>query len=187
LQEQWIINRARWRARYEQLNGQPPGGDFLPDNGLVAGAPPVPNLIAAHELLLDRLSARVAELRDTDPHTGEDANPYEPTADLLNGVAWAYQQRLIGIVPTGDDPQGPIPPAQLRQAALTVTAHQNASPLTLRRTMTVTAERADRLLHRLEEQQILGPYRADAPRTVLARTADIDPLLNRPPTPTAAT
>ncbi len=184
LQEQWIINRARWRARFEQLNGQPPGGDFLPDNGLVAGAPPVPNLIAAHELLLDRLSARVAELRDTDPHTGEDANPYEPTADLLNGVAWAYQQRLIGIVPTGDDPQGPIPPAQLRQAALTVTAHQNASPLTLRRTMTVTAERADRLLHRLEEQQILGPYRADAPRTVLARTADIDPLLNRPPTPT---
>ncbi len=184
LQEQWIINRARWRARYEQLNGQPPGGDFLPDNGLVAGAPPVPNLIAAHELLLDRLAVRVAELRDTDPHTGEDANPYEPTADLLNGVAWAYQQRLVGIVPTGDDPQGPISPAQLRQAALTVTAHQNASPLTLRRTMNVTAERADRLLHRLEEQQILGPYRADAPRTVLARAADIDTLLTRPATPT---
>ncbi|MEU7028969.1 toprim domain-containing protein [Streptomyces sp. NPDC046275] len=184
LQEQWIINRARWRARYEQLNGQPPGGDFLPDNGLVAGAPPVPNLIAAHELLLDRLAVRVAELRDTDPHTGEDANPYEPTADLLNGVAWAYQQRLIGIVPTGDDPQGPIPPTQLRQAALTVTAHQNASPLTLRRTMNVTAERADRLLHRLEEQQILGPYRADAPRAVLARAADIDTLLARPATPT---
>ncbi|MEU1096586.1 DNA translocase FtsK [Streptomyces sp. NPDC005877] len=184
LQEQWIINRARWRARYEQLNGQPPGGDFLPDNGLVAGAPPVPNLVAAHELLLDRLADRVAELRDTDPHTGEDANPYEPTADLLNGVAWAYQQRLIGIVPTGVDPQGPILPAQLRQAALTVTAHQNASPLTLRRTMNVTAERADRLLHRLEEQQILGPYRADAPRTVLARAADIDTLLARPATPT---
>ncbi|MFD7954369.1 toprim domain-containing protein [Streptomyces ardesiacus] len=184
LQEQWIINRARWRARFEQLNGQPPGGDFLPDNGLVAGAPPVPNLIAAHEMLLDRLAVRVAELRDTDPHTGEDANPYEPTADLLNGVAWAYQQRLIGIVPTGDDPQGPIPPAQLRQAALTVTAHQNASPLTLRRTMNVTAERADRLLHRLEEQQILGPYRADAPRTVLARATDIDSLLARPATPT---
>ncbi|MFI6277934.1 DNA translocase FtsK [Streptomyces sp. NPDC050988] len=183
LQEQWIINRARWRARYEQLHGQPPGTDFLPDNGLVAGAPPVPNLIAAHDLLLDRLAARVAELRDTDPHTGEDANPYEPTADLLNGVAWAYQQRLIGIVPTGDDPQGPIPPAQLRQAALMVTSHQNASPLTLRRTMNVTAERADRLLHRLEEQQILGPYRADAPRTVLARTADIDTLLARPVTP----
>ncbi|MET7487029.1 hypothetical protein [Streptomyces sp. NPDC005538] len=186
LQEQWIINRARWRARYEQLHGQAPGGDFLPDNGLVAGAPPVPNLIAAHDLLLDRLAARVAELRDTDPHTGEDANPYEPTADLLNGVAWAYQQRLIGIVPTGDDPQGPIPPAQLRQAALTVTSHQNASPLTLRRTMNVTAERADRLLHRLEEQQILGPYRADAPRTVLARAADIDTLLARPATPPAA-
>ncbi|MFF7115636.1 hypothetical protein ACFY91_25450 [Streptomyces albogriseolus] len=183
LQEQWIINRARWRARYEQLNGQPPGGDFLPDNGLVAGAPPVPNLIAAYELLLDRLAVRVAELRDTDPHTGEDANPYEPTADLLNGVAWAYQQRLIGTVPSGDDPQGPIPPAQLRQAALTVTAHQNASPLTLRRTMNVTAERADRLLHRLEQQQILGPYRTDAPRTVLARTTDIDTLLSRPATP----
>ncbi|MEU3872699.1 MULTISPECIES: toprim domain-containing protein [Streptomyces] len=184
LQEQWIINRARWRARYEQLTGQPPGGDFLPDNGLVAGAPPVPNLIAAHELLLDWLSARVAELRDTDPHTGEDAYPYEPTADLFNGVAWAYQQRLIGVVPTGADPQGPIPPAQLRQAALTVTAHQNASPLTLRRTMNVTAERADRLLHRLEEQQILGPYRPDAPRTVLARAADIDTLLARPATHT---
>ncbi|MGW3389553.1 toprim domain-containing protein [Streptomyces cinereoruber] len=183
LQEQWIINRARWRARYEQLTGQPPGGDFLPDNGLVAGAPPVPNLIDAHELLLNRLSVRVAELRDTDPHTGEDANPYEPTADLLNGVAWAYQQRLTGIVPTGDDPQGPIPPTQLRQAALTVTAHQNASPLTLRRAMNITAERADRLLHRLEEQQILGPYRADAPRTILARVTDIDTLLARPATP----
>ncbi|MFJ5952250.1 hypothetical protein [Streptomyces noursei] len=187
LQEQWIKNRARWRARYEQLHGQPPGTDFLPDNGLVAGAPPVPNLIAAHELLLDRLTARVAELRDTDPHTGEDANPYEPTADLLNGVAWAYQQRLIGFVPTGDDPQGPIPPAQLRQAALTVTSHQKASPLTLRRTMNVSAERADRLLRRLEEQQILGPYRADAPRTVLARAADIDTLLAQPATPPAAT
>ncbi|MCX4826425.1 toprim domain-containing protein [Streptomyces sp. NBC_01142] len=185
LQEQWIINRARWRARYEQLHGQPPGADFLPDNGLVAGAPPVPNLIAAHDLLAERLSARVVELRDTDPHTGEESNPYEPTADLLNGVAWAYQQRLIGIVPTGEDPQGPIPAAQLRQAALTVTSHQNASPLTLRRAMSVTAERADRLLHRLEEQQILGPYRADAPRTVLARPADIDSLLARPATPPA--
>ncbi|MGZ2361517.1 toprim domain-containing protein [Streptomyces sp. 372A] len=184
LQEQWIVNRARWRARYEQLNGQPPSGDFLPDNGLIAGAPPVPNLIAAHRLLLDRLSARVTELRDTDPHTGEDTNPYEPTADLLNGVAWAYQQRLIGVVPTGNDPQGPIPEAQLRHAALTVTAHQNASPLTLRRAMNITAERADRILNRLEEQQILGPYRMDVPRTVLARTADIDILLESPATPT---
>ncbi|MFE5406600.1 toprim domain-containing protein [Streptomyces sp. NPDC056580] len=183
LQEQWIINRARWRARYEQLQGQPPGSDFLPDNGLIAGAPPVPNLIAAHGLLLDRLAARVAELRDTDQHTGEDANPYDPTADLLTGVFWAYRQRLIGSVPTGQDPHGPIPPAQLRQAALTVTAHQNASPLTLRRSMNVSAERADRLLHRLEQQQILGPYRADAPRTVLARPADIDALLARPAAP----
>ncbi|MFD6329198.1 hypothetical protein ACFWGI_06415 [Streptomyces niveus] len=183
LQEQWIINRARWRARYEQLTGQPPESDFLPDNGLIAGAPPVPNPIASHRLLLHRLGARVAELRDTDPHTGEDSNPYDPTADLLNGVAWAYQQRLVGFVPSGDDPQGPIPAAQLRQAALTVTTHQQASPLTLRRAMNVTAERADRLLHRLEEQQILSPYRADAPRAVLARPADIDVLLARPATP----
>jgi hypothetical protein len=183
LQEQWIINRARWRARYEQLNGQPPGTDFLPDNGLVAGAPPVPNLIAAHDLLLERLDRRVAELRDTDPHTGEESNPYDPTADLFNGVAWAYQQRLIGTVPIGEDPQGPIPAAQLRQAALTVTSQQSASPLTLRRTLNITAERADRLLHRLEEQQILGPYRADAPRTVLARPSDIDTLLAQLATP----
>lgn len=185
LQEQWIINRARWRARYEQLQGQAPDAEFLPDNGLVAGAPPVPNLIAAHDLLVERLSARVVELRDVDPHTGEETNPYEPTADLFNGVAWAYQQRLVGIIPTGPDPEGPILPAQLRHAALTVTSHQKASPLTLRRAMNVTAERADRLLLRLEEQQILGPYRADAPRTVLARPADIDALLARPATPRA--
>ncbi|MFB6985592.1 toprim domain-containing protein [Streptomyces sp. NPDC056304] len=185
LQEQWIINRARWRARYEQLHGQPPSADFLPDNGLIAGAPPVPNLIAAHDLLLERLSARVVELRGTDPHAGMESNPYEPTADLFNGVAWAYQQRLIGTVPTGDDPQGLIPASQLRRAALIVTSHQEASPLTLRRAMSVTAERADRLLHRLEKQQILGPYRADAPRTVLARPSDIDALLARPATPPA--
>ncbi|MCX4681589.1 toprim domain-containing protein [Streptomyces sp. NBC_01433] len=185
LQEQWIINRARWRARYEQLHGQAPDAEFLPDNGLVAGAPPVPNLIAAHDLLVERLSSRVVELRDVDPHTGEESNPYEPTADLFNGVAWAYQQRLVGIIPTGQDPEGPILPAQLRNAALTVTSHQQASPLTLRRAMNVTAERADRLLHRLEEQQILGPYRADAPRTVLARPTDIDTLLARPAIPRA--
>lgn len=110
LQEQWIINRARWRARYEQLHGQAPDAEFLPDNGLIAGAPPVPNLIAAHDLLVERLSATVDELRDVDPHTGEESNPYEPTADLFNGVAWAYQQRLVGIIPTGQDPEGPIPP-----------------------------------------------------------------------------
>ncbi|MFF8617096.1 hypothetical protein [Streptomyces sp. NPDC015350] len=185
LQEQWIINHARWRARYEQLHGQPPGEEFLPDNGLIAGAPPVPNLIAAHELLLDRLSARVKELRDTDPHTKEESNPYDPTADLLNGVAWAYQQRLVGAIPTGDDPQGPIPAVQLRRAALTVTSHRKASPLILRRALNVTAERADRLLHRLEEQQILGPYRPDTPRTVLARPSDIDTLLARPAKPPA--
>ncbi|MFJ9580782.1 hypothetical protein ACIRQF_30880 [Streptomyces sp. NPDC101191] len=185
LQEEWIINRARWRARYEQLHGLPPESDFLPDNDLIAGAPPVPNLVAAHDLLIDRLTARVAELRDTDPHTGEDGNPYDPTADLYNGVAWAYHQRLIGTVPTGADPHGPIPATQLRRAALLVTSHQDASPLTLRRSMNVTAERADRLLHRLEEQQILGPYRADAPRTVLARPSDIDTLLARPATPPA--
>jgi DNA primase catalytic core len=185
LQEQWIINRARWRARYEQLTRQPPGTDFLPDNGLVAGAPPVPNLIAAHDLLLDRLGRRVAELRDTDPHTGEESNSYDPTADLFNGVAWAYQQRLIGTVPIGEDPQGPIPAAQLRQAALIVTSLQSASPLTLRRALNITAERADRLLHRLEEHLVLGPYRSDAPRTVLARPSDIDTLLARPATPPA--
>ncbi|WP_225638169.1 toprim domain-containing protein [Streptomyces solaniscabiei] len=183
LQEQWIVNRARWRARYEQLTGQPLTTDFLPDNGLVAGAPPIPNPVAAHDLLLDHLTARVAQLRDTDPNTGEDSHPYEPTADLLNGVAWAYQQRLIGSVPAGDDPDGPVSAVQLRQAALLVTSHQQASPLTLRRTMNVTAEHADRLLHRLEEQQILGPYRADAPRAVLARPADIDVLLARPAAP----
>ncbi|MFD5079584.1 toprim domain-containing protein [Streptomyces sp. NPDC058371] len=185
LQEQWIINRARRRARYEQLHGQPPGADFLPDNGLVAGAPPVPNLVAAHDLLLNRLSTRVDQLRDTDPHTGEASNPYDPTADVFNGVAWAYQQRLVGAIPAGEDPQGSIPAAQLRHAALTVTSHQQASPLTLRRTLNVTGERADRLLHRLEKQQILGPYRADAPRTVLARPGDIDALLARPATPSA--
>ncbi|MFF1678817.1 toprim domain-containing protein [Streptomyces sp. NPDC058256] len=185
LQEQWIINRARRRARYEQLNGQPMDTDFLPDNGLVAGAPPVPNFIAAHEILLDRLRTRVAEQRDTDPHTGEDTNPYDPTGDLFNGVAWAYQQRLVGTVPTGPDPEGPIPAAQLRQAALTVTSHRDASPLTLRRTMAVSAERADRLLHRLSEHQILGPHRGDSPRTVLARPSDIDAMLARPATPPA--
>lgn len=183
LQEQWIINRARHRARYEQLNGQPPGAEFLPDNGLVAGAPPIPNLTAAHELLRDHLAARVEELRDTDPHTKEMGNPYEPTADLFNGVAWAYHQRLVGAIPTGDDPQGPIPTAQLRQGALAVSSHQKASPLILRRTLNVTAERADRILHRLEEQQIVGPYRPDAPRNVLARPTDIDTLLTRPATP----
>ncbi|MCZ1012128.1 toprim domain-containing protein [Streptomyces lydicus] len=186
LQEQWIINRARWRARYEQLHGQPVSTDFLPDNGLVAGAPRVPNLRAAHEMLLSRLRDRVAELRDTDPHTGEDGNPYDPTADLLNGVAWAYQQRLIGTVPTGPDPQGPIPPEQLRRAALTVTTHQDSSPLTLRRFLDVTAERADRLLQRLEDHQVLGPYRADSPRTILARPRDIDAMLSRPAAPPAA-
>ncbi|MFF9157642.1 toprim domain-containing protein [Streptomyces sp. NPDC014846] len=183
LQEQWIVNRARSRARYEQLTGQPPTEDFLPDNGLIAGAPPVPNAIDAHDLLIDRLDRRVVELRDTDPHTGEQSNPYDPTADLLNGVAWAYHQRLIGALPSGPDPQGPIPPTQLRQAALTVTSHRNAFPLTLRRTMHVTAERADRLLHHLEERQILGPYRPDALRTVLARPTDIDALLARPARP----
>ncbi|MGW6203725.1 toprim domain-containing protein [Streptomyces sp. NPDC055089] len=185
LQEQWIINRARRMARYETLHGQAPDGEFLPDNGLVAGAPPIPNLIAAHDLLVERLSARVVELRDVDPHTGEESNPYEPTADLFNGVAWAYQQRLVGIIPTGQGPEGPILPAQLRLAALTVTSHQQASPLTLRRAMNVTAEQADRLLLRLEEQEILGPYRADAPRTVLARPTDIDTLLARPAIPRA--
>jgi DNA primase catalytic core len=185
LQEQWIINRARWRARYEQLHGQPVTADFLPDNGLVAGAPPIPNLMVAHDMLMDRLSTRVAELRDTDQHTGEDGNPYDPTADLLTGVYWAYQQRLVGTVPTGPDPEGPIPAAQLRQAALTVTSHRNASPLTLRRTMAVTAERADRLLQRLEEHQVIGPYRTDAPRTVLVRPVDIDAMLARPATPPA--
>ncbi|MFF3957438.1 hypothetical protein ACFYY1_30130 [Streptomyces sp. NPDC001890] len=185
LQEQWITNHARWRARYEQLHGQPPHTDFLPDNGLVAGAPPIPNQTAAHRILVNRLRERVKELRDTDPHTKEDGNPYDPTADLFNGVAWAYQQRLIGTVPTDDDPQRLIPASQLRRAALIVTSHQEASPLTLRRAMSVTAERADRLLHRLEEQQILGPYRADAPRTVLARPSDISALLARPATPPA--
>ncbi|WP_457469925.1 toprim domain-containing protein [Streptomyces sp. TE4109] len=185
LQEQWITNHARWRARYEQLHGQPPNTDFLPENGLVAGAPPIPNQTAAHRILVDRLRERVKELRDTHPHTEEEGNPYDPTADLFNGVAWAYQQRLIGTVPTDDNPHGPIPASQLRRAALIVTSHQEASPLTLRRAMSVTAERADRLLHQLEEQQILGPYRADAPRAVLARPSDISTLLARPATPPA--
>jgi hypothetical protein len=171
---------ARWRARYEQLHGQPAQADFLPDNGLISGAPPVPNLVDAHHLLLDRLHDRVAVLRDIDPHTGEMSNPWDPTADLLNGVAWAYQQRLVGTVPVGPDPGGPLPVAQLRQAALTVTAHRNASPLTLRRAMNVTAERADHLLQRLEEHLILGPYRPDAPRAVLAHPGEIDAMLARP-------
>ncbi|MEV6676369.1 hypothetical protein AB0N09_05790 [Streptomyces erythrochromogenes] len=183
LQEQWIINRARWRARYEQIAGQPPTTDFLPNNGLIAGAPPIPNPVTGHDLLVTRLRNRVAEERDIDPHTGEMSDPWNPTADLLTGVAWAYQQRLIGSIPTGPDPEGPVLPDQLRQAALIVTARREASPLTLRRAMAISAERADRLLDRLEAQQILGPYRPDATRTVLAQSGDIDVLLAGPPHP----
>ncbi|WP_371591209.1 toprim domain-containing protein [Streptomyces sp. NBC_00470] len=182
LQEEWIVNRARWRARYQQLHGQAPPAEFLPDNGLIAGAPPLPNAVAAHDLLLDRLTSRVKELRDTDPDTREQTNPYDPMADLLNGVAWAYHQRLVGSVPTGTDPEGPIPPDQLRQAALTVTTQQTASPLALRHAMNISADRADHLLHQLEQHEILGPYRSDEPRAVLARAADISTLLNPPST-----
>lgn len=181
LQEQWIINRARWRARYEQIVGQPTTADFLPNNGLIAGAPPIPNPVIGHKLLVTRLLNRVAEERDIDPHTGEMSDPWNPTADLLTGVAWAYQQRLVGSIPTGPDPEGPVLPNQFRQAALIVTARREASPLTLRRAMDISAERADRLLDRLEAQQILGPYRSDTTRTVLARSGDIDALLARPP------
>lgn len=106
LQEQWIINRARWRARYEQLNGQPLDTDFLPDNGLVAGAPPVPNLIAAHDLLLDRLAARVAQLRDTDPHTGEDSTPMNPPP--TSSMVWPG--------PTSSASSAPYPPATTPKA-----------------------------------------------------------------------
>ncbi|MFC9266314.1 toprim domain-containing protein [Streptomyces zhihengii] len=186
LQEQWIINRARWRARYEQITGQAPSTNFLPDNGLIAGAPPIPNPVTGHDLLITRLRNRVAEERDVDPHTGEMSDPWNPTADLLAGVAWAHQQRLIGGVPAGPDPEGPVPPEQLRRAALVVTARREASPLTLRRAMGVSAERADRLLDRLEAQQVLGPYRPDATRTVLADSGDIDALLTRPPRPVAS-
>ncbi|MFD6465225.1 toprim domain-containing protein [Streptomyces goshikiensis] len=194
LQEQWIINRARWRARYEQITGQPATADFLPNNGLIAGAPAIPNPVVAHDMLISRLRTRVAEERDADPHTGEMSDPWNATADLFNGVAWAYQQRMIGSIPSGPDPEGPVPPEQLRQAALIVTARRDASPLTLRRALNVSAERADRLLHRLETQQVLGPYRPDATRTVLARVGEIDALLARParprppsPTPPGAT
>lgn len=183
LQEQWIVNRARWRARYEQITGQPATAEFLPNNGLIAGAPPVPNPVAAHDMLIARLRTRVAEERDVDPHTGEMSDPWNATADLFNGVAWAYRQRLIGSIPTGPDPEGPVPPEQLRQAALIVTARRDASPLTLRRGLGISAERADRLLHRLEAQQILGPYRPDTIRTVLAQSSEIDALLARPARP----
>ncbi|MFJ5635184.1 toprim domain-containing protein [Streptomyces goshikiensis] len=194
LQEHWIINRARWRARYEQITGQPATADFLPNNGLIAGAPAIPNPVVAHDMLISRLRTRVAEERDADPHTGEMSDPWNATADLFNGVAWAYQQRMIGSIPSGPDPEGPVPPEQLRQAALIVTARRDASPLTLRRALNVSAERADRLLHRLEAQQVLGPYRTDTTRTVLADTNQIDALLARParlrppaPTPPGAT
>ncbi|MFB7836047.1 toprim domain-containing protein [Streptomyces sp. NPDC056056] len=189
LQEQWIINRARWRARYEQITGQPATADFLPHNGLIAGAPAIPNPVAAHDMLIARLRTRVSEERDVDPHTGEMSDPWNATADLFNGVAWAYQQRLIGSIPTGPDPEGPVTPEQLRQAALIVTARRDASPLTLRRALDVSAERADRLLHRLEAQQVLGPYRPDTTRTVLAQSGEIDALLARParPRPSAPT
>ncbi|MFE4304757.1 toprim domain-containing protein [Streptomyces sp. NPDC056891] len=183
LQEQWIVNRARWRARYEQITGQPATAEFLPNNGLIAGAPPVPNPVAAHDMLIARLRTRVAEERDIDPHTGEMSDPWNATADLFNGVAWAYRQRMIGSIPTGPDPEGPVPPEQLRQAALIVTARRDASPLTLRRGLGISAERADRLLHRLEAQQILGPYRPDTIRTVLAQSSEIDALLARPARP----
>ncbi|MEU6070597.1 hypothetical protein ABZ864_40700 [Streptomyces sp. NPDC047082] len=186
LQEQWIINRARWRARFEQLVGHPSDVDFLPNDSLIAGAPPVPNQVVAHHMLLKRLRRRVAEERDTDPHSGKMSDPYNATADLLNGVAWAYQHRLVGAIPTGPDPEGPIPPGQLRQAAITVTAHRDASPLTLRRAMNVSPERADRLLHQLEAHQILGPFRTNAPRDVQARPSDIDALLAAPPSPRRA-
>ncbi|MFE8941045.1 toprim domain-containing protein [Streptomyces sp. NPDC007872] len=183
LQEQWIINRARWRARYEQITGQPATADFLPHTGLIAGAPAIPNPVAAHGMLIARLRTRVAEERDVDPHTGEMSDPWNATADLFNGVAWAYQQRMIGSIPSGPDPEGPLPPEHLRQAALIVTARRDASPLTLRRALDISAERADRLLHQLEAQQILGPYRPDTTRTVLAQSGEIDALLARPARP----
>lgn len=190
LQEQWIVNRARWRARYEQVHGHPTDVPFLSDDGLIAGAPPIPNPVAAHEMLLRHLAARVAELRDVVPGKpateGSPAEPesvgrpYDPTADLFVGVAWAYQQRLVGAPPPGDDPEGPLPTQLVHNAAVVVTTARNASPLTVRRALGVSEERANRLLHHLEGLQVLGPYQGAAPRTVVAQRRDLTALLGSP-------
>ncbi|WP_438306766.1 hypothetical protein ACSHXN_45340 (plasmid) [Streptomyces sp. HUAS TT11] len=74
-------------------------------------------------MVIRYLRTEAETLTNTDQETGEvHGDPYEPTADLLNGVAWAFHQRLVGSVPVGEDPEGPIDAAELREVALQVTA-----------------------------------------------------------------
>ncbi|MFD9562214.1 toprim domain-containing protein [Streptomyces sp. NPDC059994] len=181
LQEDWIINRAQWFARYEQQHRSVPG-DLVPgESRLVAGAPPLPNIAKAYEDLIKHLRARAVALRNSDAN--------DPRADLFTRAATAYEMLLAGKPAGRGYPAGLITPTVLREAALAVVRHRTASPLVVQSAFDhqMPPDVANHTLQLLEARGIVGPLTGRAPRAVIVRgESDVDKMLANPIRPHSA-
>ncbi|MFI1203469.1 hypothetical protein ACH4VR_29240 [Streptomyces sp. NPDC020883] len=178
LQKEWLINRARWFDHYERNHGTPPGQLIPQDSALVAGAPPVPNIIAAYTDLIDELR------RDANSKI-KIHGKNDPLADLFHRAATAYEQILAGQPATNTYPQGLITPAVLRTAATAVVRRQKASPLVIQQAFghEMSYDLANHTLQLLEAHSIVDKLPDKGPREVLASEGDIEARLTTPPAP----
>jgi hypothetical protein len=176
LQEDWIINRARWFARHEVRLG-PVSGQVVPtESGLVAGAPGLPNVVRAHQDLIGHLRDRAAALRKDWPD--------DPRADLFLRAAQSYEIQLAGQPARRRYPPGLISPSVLRTAAHAVVREGVASPLVVQAAFGrhMPFDLANHTLQLLQDRGVAGPLPRTGPRTVTkAARENVDRLLSQEP------
>ncbi|MGW2657007.1 hypothetical protein ACWC1D_25535 [Streptomyces sp. NPDC001478] len=100
LQEEWILNRARWHSHYKIHHGEPPEGLIPHDRNRIAGYPTTPSLRPKSiRELGDHLRKRATDLAAV-PATAAQA-------ELFTIVAATYEQQGSSTTST---PPSPLPP-----------------------------------------------------------------------------
>jgi hypothetical protein len=101
LQEEWILNRARWHSHYKAHHGEPPEGLIPHARNRIAGYPTTSSLRPKSiQELGDHLRSRATDLAAV-PATAAQA-------ELFTIVAAAYEQQSPPTAPTPNSPQPPL-------------------------------------------------------------------------------
>ncbi|MFJ8785893.1 hypothetical protein [Streptomyces sp. NPDC102476] len=166
LQEEWLLNRARWHHHYKANHGEPPEG-LIPQKGnRIAGYPTPPSLRPRIiQELGDYLRRRARDLSSV-PATAAQA-------ELFVILAAAYEKHLPPTSPTTASPQPPLSTYRSSQAAdrpdVRAAARRLASEVTRRAAHTSGAALPPRTGDRTvatqsEQQRTVHPASASAAR-----------------------
>ncbi|MET9776259.1 hypothetical protein ABZ023_18695 [Streptomyces sp. NPDC006367] len=163
LQEEWILNRARWHSRYKAHHGEPPEGLIPHDRNRIAGYPTtLSQRPTSIQELGDHLRRRATDLA-TAPVTAAQA-------ELFIIVAAAYERQSAPTASTPTSPQPPLNTSRSQQVTdrpdVCAAARRLADEATRRAARTAGTAPPPRNGGRTEQMQTVQPASMSAGRGI---------------------